>query len=80
MTSDTPVACKTVHDYIATKNTSDVEAANMTGMVRKGTPNSGKLFFIPASVPESAKIFEESAKIGPEPMLQVSVRCRAEGG
>jgi cellulose biosynthesis protein BcsQ len=71
MTSHTPVSCKTVHDYIAGKRADDVKAADMTGLVRYRKPNSGRLYFIPASNPESARVFEESAKIGPELMLQI---------
>lgn|ERR1039458_84670 len=71
MTSSTPVSCKTVHDYIAAKRADDVKAANMTGLIKNPRPNSGKLYFIPASNPESARVFEESAKIGPELMLQI---------
>src|SRR5258708_4508276 len=71
MTSRTPVSCKTVHDYVAAKRADDVKAANMTGLVKNTKPNSGKLYFIPASNPESARVFEESARIGPEMMLQI---------
>jgi MinD-like ATPase involved in chromosome partitioning or flagellar assembly len=71
MTAQTAVTCKTVHDYIASQNTSDVEAVDMTRAVRGNRPNSGSLYFIPASTPEADRVFDEGAKIGPEQMLRI---------
>jgi len=71
MTAHTPVTCKTVHDYIASQNTSDVEAANMSGLVKGARPGAGRLYFIPASSPESEHVFAESAKIGAERLLEI---------
>ncbi len=71
MKSHTHVACNTVHDYIVSKNTDQVEAANISGVVKGAQPNSGKLYFIPASSQDSDHIFEESAKIGAEPLLTI---------
>ena len=71
MTAQTPATCKTVHDYIASQNTSDVEAADMSGLVKGARPGSGRLFFVPASSPESEQVFAKSAAIGAERMLDI---------
>ncbi|HLG06160.1 MAG TPA: ParA family protein [Gemmatimonadales bacterium] len=71
ITGEIPISCKTVHDYIASRNTSDVEAMDVTAAVRGRKRDSGHLFFIPASVPEARSRYDEAAKIGPEAMLRV---------
>jgi cellulose biosynthesis protein BcsQ len=71
MAAQTSLPRQTVHDYIAGQNTSDVEATNVSGVIQGHRTDSGKLFFIPASAPESAQIFEKSAKIGPEKLLKI---------
>ena len=65
------ISGKTLHDYIASRNTSDVEALDATAVVRGHRPESGRLFFIPASVPEARPQFDEAARIGTEPMLRI---------
>lgn len=69
MTAQTPHSCKTVHDYIASKNVADVEAVDMTHQVLHGRSDSGKLHFIPASTPEADHVFDESARIGADKLL-----------
>lgn len=71
LTKHTPTSVKSVHDYIASKNYSDVEAIEMTHMIEGGRPGSGRLFFIPSSTPEADHVFEESARIGPEMLLDI---------
>lgn len=71
MTAHRPHTCKTVHDYIASKNVADVEAVDMTHQVRHGRPDSGKLHFIPASTPEADHVFDKSAEIGAENLLEI---------
>src|ERR1044071_7304805 len=66
MKTQTHVACKTVHDYIVSKNVDDVEAANVTAVIPGSRPGSGSLFFVPASSPDADHVFAESALIGPE--------------
>ncbi len=69
MTSQTSFSCKTVHDYVVSQNVSDIEAVNMSGIIKGARSDSGGLFFIPASTRESVRVFDESAKIGPENLL-----------
>lgn len=71
MTSHTPASCKNVHDYIAAQNSGGVEAANMTGLIRGRNDNSGDLLFIPASSKDSREVFDKSAKIGSDKLLEV---------
>jgi len=71
MTGQMPISCKSVHDYIASQNTSDVEAAEVTATVRGSKPGTGRLFFIPASAPEAKAVFDAGASIGAERMLQI---------
>jgi hypothetical protein len=40
-------------------------------MVRRARPSAGKLYFIPSSTPEADRVFDRSAEIGPQAMLQV---------
>lgn len=47
MTSQVAASCKTVHDYIASKNVTDVEAMDLSHLVQRSRSGSGKLFFIP---------------------------------
>ncbi|MCX5673868.1 MAG: AAA family ATPase [Planctomycetota bacterium] len=71
LTKQTPISCKTVHDYIASKNVSDVEAVDMTHTIEGSQSSSGRLFFIPSSTPEAGHVFDESAKIGPQKLLEI---------
>lgn len=71
MTTHTPATCKTVHDYIAARNPSGVEVADMSGLVKGTRPDSGQLFFIPASTPDSEEVFRRAAEIGPEALLEI---------
>jgi cellulose biosynthesis protein BcsQ len=71
ITTNTPATCKTVHDYVASQNTSDVEAANMSGLVKGAKPGSGGLYFIPASTPQSEEVFARAAGIGSERLLDI---------
>lgn len=71
MKTQTHVACNTVHDYIVSKNVDNVEAANITAVISGTRPQSGSLFFIPASSPDSDHVFAESALIGPEKLLEI---------
>lgn len=65
------ITIKTVHDYIATKNVSDGEAKDITALVKGVRPDSGLLYFIPASNREASHVYDESAKIGPKRMLEI---------
>jgi cellulose biosynthesis protein BcsQ len=69
--TQTHVACNTVHDYVVSKNVDNVEAANITAVVAGGRPDSGSLFFVPASSPDSDHVFGESALIGAEKLLEI---------
>ena len=71
VTKTLPISCKTVHDYIASRNTSDVEGMDLTAVVRGRRPDSGHLFFIPASLPEAKQVYDEGAKTAPEQMLKI---------
>lgn len=63
------VSCKTLHDYVASRNTSIVEAARLT--VEGAQAGSGQLFFVPASEPEADHVFAKEAEINPEELLQI---------
>ncbi len=71
MKTQTHVACKTVHDYIVSKNVDDVEAANVTAVIAGSRPQSGSLFFVPASSPDADHVFEQSALIQPDKLLEI---------
>lgn len=71
MKTQTHVACNTLHDYIVSKNVDNVEAANITAVISGAKPQSGSLFFIPASSPDSDHVFAESALIGAEKLLEI---------
>lgn len=71
MKTQTHVACNTIHDYIVSKNVDNVEAANITAVLKGARPESGSLFFIPASSPDSDHVFLESANIGADKLLEI---------
>jgi cellulose biosynthesis protein BcsQ len=70
MTTNTPTACKTVHDYVVTQNWDQVEAVNCTGEIRGAGEHSGRLWFIPASEPNAPDVFAASASIGAAKLLE----------
>jgi cellulose biosynthesis protein BcsQ len=71
ISKDTPVTCKSLHDYISKKDPSGVEAAYMSGEIRDAYGSPGDLYFIPASYPDSSEVFQRSAQLGASEMLRI---------
>jgi len=68
---NTPVTCKSLHDYISSNGKDAVEPAYMSGEIRDAFGTPGDLYFIPASYPDSDEVFHRSARIGADEMLRI---------
>jgi MinD-like ATPase involved in chromosome partitioning or flagellar assembly len=71
ISTESPITCKTVHDYVASQNYSEVEAANVTGLIKGARPGAGELLFIPASERDADKVFDKAAKTEPPKMMAI---------